>query len=33
MIFKFYPWTLDIDVEATKQLYLENNRLHDWKAP
>lgn len=25
MIFDFYPWTLDIDVEATKCLYLEND--------
>lgn len=25
MIFNFHPWTLDIDVEATKQLYLEND--------
>ncbi len=25
MIFDFYPWTLDIDVEATKRLYLEND--------
>ena len=25
MIFDFYPWTLDIDVEATKKLYMQNN--------
>lgn len=32
MIFKFYPWTLDIDVEATKQLYLENDYSTDFSA-
>ncbi len=25
MVFDFYPWMLDIDVEATKRLYLEND--------
>ncbi len=29
MIFKFYPWTFDIDVEATKQLYSENDYSTD----
>lgn len=32
MIFKFYPWTLDIDVETTKQLYLENGYSTDLSA-
>lgn len=32
MIFKFYPWTPDIDVEATKQLYLENDYSTDTSA-
>ena len=29
MIFNFHPWTLDINVEATKQLYSENDYLTD----
>lgn len=29
MIFNFHPWTLDIDVEATKQLYSENDYSTD----
>ena len=29
MIFDFYPWTLDIDVEATKKLYVQNDFAED----
>lgn len=25
MIFDFYPWKMDVDVEATKQFYIEND--------
>ena len=25
MFLEFYPWQLDVDIEATKQLYTENN--------
>lgn len=25
MFFEFYPWQLDVDVEATKELYAEHN--------
>lgn len=32
MIFNFYPWTLDIDIEATKQLYLKNDYSIDRTA-
>ncbi len=33
MIFNFYPWTLDIDVETTKQLYSENDYSTDPAFP
>ena len=29
MIFEFYPWKIDIDVEATRQLYEENDYAED----
>lgn len=29
MFFEFYPWQLDVDIEATKQLYIENNYAID----
>ena len=29
MTFDFYPWILDIDVEATKQLYAQNDFAKD----
>ena len=29
MIFEFYPWKIDIDVEATRQLYLSNDYAED----
>lgn len=32
MMFNFYPWTLDIDVESTKQLYSENDYSTDSAA-
>ena len=29
MKFNFYPWTLDVDVEATKELYAQNDFAED----
>ncbi len=31
MIFNFYPWTLDVDVEETKELYVQNDFAEDSK--
>lgn len=29
MVMNFYPWEMDIDVEATRQLYEENDYAED----
>lgn len=32
MIFDFYPWKLDVDIEATKQFYMENDSAKECEA-
>lgn len=32
MIFDFYPWKLEVDIDKTKELYIKNNYAIDKKT-